>query len=65
MKDIKYLEISESLYIENNEIKERLNESGTPQFLSWGDGWQYVLSSLSKIMNYNEQQNTDRENSIE
>ena len=65
MKDIKYLEISESLYIENNEIKERLNESSTPQFLSWDDGWQYVLSSLSKIMNYNEQQNTDRENSVE
>lgn len=64
MKNIKYLDLGESIYIENNEIKERVNENQIPHFVSWDEGWRYVLSALDKIKNYDEQQNTNRNNCI-
>lgn len=50
---IKYLELDEFSYIENDIIKSRLNEEETNStFLSWDEGWERVKMIVRKVMEY-------------
>lgn len=54
-KPIDYLDLGNGLYIENNELKERVDEHlDNDEFVSWEEGWSYVLDSLNKIKEYQE-----------
>lgn len=55
MKDIKYLELGEGLYIENNELKERIEETiDDVGFETWDECWGYVMETLRKIKDYDD-----------
>lgn len=49
---IKYLELDENRYIENDQFKIRLNESGNPKFGTWDELWAKVRSDIEKIAKY-------------
>lgn len=50
MKDIKYIELGKGLYIENNELKERIDETNDDSgFETWDECWGYVIDALKKI----------------
>ena len=54
---IKYLELDENRYIENDEFKVRLNEdSSTPNFITWDEMWDMVLADIDKIEEYENSQ---------
>ena len=54
---IPYLEINENFYIEDNELKMRVNESELPQEGSWDDIWDGVLEIITKVQEYDEEHN--------
>ena len=60
---IKYLELDESLYIENDEVKIIINENNIGSNTgTWDDLWTRVRSCLEKIRDYelnNTQSNSD------
>lgn len=50
---IKYLELDENRYIENDEFKVRLNENnGVPNSITWDEMWDMVLADIDKIEGY-------------
>lgn len=50
---IKYLELDENRYIENDEFKVRLNENNsTPNFITWDELWSRVRADIEKIRDY-------------
>lgn len=61
---IKYLELDESRYIENDEFKIRLNEeTNEPQCISWDEMWDMVLADIDKIEAYEHQNSQSKSNS--
>ena len=51
---IKYLEIDENSYIENDVIKMKLNENYVPKEGSWDELWEGVIEIMKKIQKYDE-----------
>lgn len=49
---IKYLELDEWRYIENDEFKIRLNENDAPKSGTWDELWDMVRSDIEKIAAY-------------
>ena len=49
---IKYLELDENRYIENDEFKIRLNENNAPKYGTWDELWDMVRSDIEKIAEY-------------
>ena len=59
---IKYLELDENRYIENDEFKIRLNENNNePEFITWDEMWDMVLADIDKLEQY-EHQNSQSKN---
>ena len=59
---IKYLELDENRYIENDEFKIRLNENNNePEFITWDEMWDMVLADIDKLEKY-EHQNSQSKN---
>ena len=55
---IKYLEIDENTYIENDEIKTIIDESHIqPKFVSWDEFWDNLYNRIAKIKEYDETHN--------
>lgn len=54
---IKYLELDEYRYIENDEFKIRLNEENNnqQQYISWDEMWDAVLADIDKLEAYENQ----------
>ena len=49
---IKYLELEEGLYIENDKVKVRLNENNAQERCTWDEGWERVKMIVRKVMEY-------------
>lgn len=50
---IEYLDIDKFSYIENGQIKSKLNEEETnSNFLSWDEGWERVKMIVKKVAEY-------------
>ena len=50
---IKYLELDENRYIENDEFKIRLNENNNaPKSGTWDELWDMVRADIEKIAEY-------------
>ena len=61
---IKYLELDENRYIENDEFKVRLNENNsTPNAITWDEMWAMVLADIDKIEAYENQNNQSDQDS--
>lgn len=59
---IKYLELDENRYIENDEFKIRLNENNSElEYISWDEMWDMVLADVDKLEAY-ENHNRQPEN---
>ena len=59
---IKYLELDENRYIENDEFKIRLNENNNePEYITWDEMWDMVLADIDKLEKY-EHQNSQSKN---
>ena len=54
---IEYLDIDENIYIENDVVKTRLNESNGNDIGTWDDMWQGVLKIIEKAREYDETHN--------
>ena len=52
---IKYLELDENRYIENDEFKIRINENNTQDYISWEELWKRVRADIEKIIHYESQ----------
>ena len=61
---IKYLELDENRYIENDEFKIRLNENNNePEFITWDEMWDMVLADIDKLEEYEHQNNQSKNHS--
>lgn len=53
---IKYLELDENRYIENDEFKVRISENNNTQdYISWEELWDRVRGDIEKIIAYEAQ----------
>ena len=60
---IKYLELDENRYIENDEFKIRINENNNTQdYISWEELWKRVRADIEKIRNYESQNSQLQQN---
>lgn len=59
---IKYLELDENRYIENDEFKIRLNENNNkPEYITWDEMWDMVLADIDKLEEYERQNSQSQE----
>lgn len=49
---IKYLELEEGLYIENDKVKVRLNENNAQERCTWDELWNRVRAAMMKVKEY-------------
>lgn len=49
---IKYLDLEEGIFIENDEVKTILNENNAQEYCSWDEMWDRVRNAMIKIKNY-------------
>ena len=49
---IKYLELEEGLYIENDKVKVCLNENNEQERCTWDELWNRVRSAMMKVKEY-------------
>ncbi|MBR5332345.1 MAG: hypothetical protein IKV32_03465 [Muribaculaceae bacterium] len=57
---IEYLDIDENIYIENDELKMRINESNGNDIGTWDDIWDGILKIIEKVREYDETHNTNK-----
>ena len=57
---IEYLDIDENFYIENDELKMRINESNGNDIGTWDDIWDGILKIIEKVREYDETHNTNK-----
>lgn len=59
---IKYLELDENRYIENDEFKIRQNENNNePEYITWDEMWDMVLADIDKLEEYERQNSQSQE----
>ena len=58
-KKIKYLDLNEDLYIEDNVLKHKLTENNDDD-MSWDECWQSIIDMAQKVMNYKDESNEMR-----
>ena len=49
---IKYLDLDDGIYIENDRVKIRLNENNAQERCTWDEMWNMVQHAMLKIKNY-------------
>ena len=49
---IKYLDLDDGIYIENDRVKIRLNENNAQEHCTWDEMWNMVQHAMLKIKNY-------------
>ena len=54
---IKFLDIDETYYIENDKVKLHLNENSTPQQGTWEEVWMEAAKIIQKAREYDEKHN--------
>lgn len=56
---IEFLNIDETYYVEDDELKMKINESKLPQEGSWDDIWDGVLEIIQKAREFDEKHNNN------
>lgn len=54
---VKYLDLGDGRYIENDKVKYKVNESGETKCLSWDELWTGIKSDIEMVQKYVQEQN--------